>query len=1096
MLRIISARENIDKERFIYEHISGETLVLVPNQYTLVAEEQALHYTNSKCLFDTEILSMNRLGLRILMEQGLESTKMLDRYGRFMLLNRIIKSHKTDLEIFAKSAGKVTFATMISDFISDFKQQSCTIEELKSMLDDDSTDALLKAKLGELEAIICEYEQSIDGLYTDSEDYIAMYIDAIKDSKIVKDKTVWIYGYDSVTPKFIAAMIELAKVCENVNFVANLSDFILDDIVIDKITQAASESQLGIEHELISEDYQLEKSETIRRIERGLFNDNLTDAEIRDNAGFVPEDLTLVRAANPYYEAETAAIYIYHLIRDLGYKMKDIQIIANDETIMQPIIRRTFEEYGLKLFMDQSRNITDSPVVSFIVNMLWFIKYGKSDQLISMLKTGFAGVDYEDIENLENYARIYHIKGNMWKSAFKYGAEALGEEKFAKLESIRQQIMEPISRLEAITKSETVGDFVLKFKELLEEEWCLSEQVEKVVNEQSEHNSEESQRTAQSYQSAMKLLDQIVQIMGGEKFEPGEFIDVYMTGLTNVEVGVIPPTVDGLSMGTMIRTRPRASRAVVVLGANEGTLPMQPSAEGLFSIDEKSYFKEQGFAIGGLDDIKMNEENVAMYRMLSKPSEKLYISYAMTDAEGAETSPSTIIESLEELFPRIKTEGLIQKDAISCGWGPEIISSDRVAMRHLLNHLKDKNTEIQMDDVSDALMTWFENTDSELMKEMIEIAKNENDPKPVGNDIAGKLYSKADGNIALSASALSNYFECPFKYYVDKGLKPQEEREFSSDPRSIGEVYHSCLEMIARKIIADKSFGEKLLQLSDDELEKTVSEELSNIAENYQGGLFVSSGNEEYRMDRIREICATAVKALAKQLVADSVTGGEFETNFGRNCRFKPIEFEVDGQKIYVEGKIDRVDFLGGDKARIIDYKTGPDKFEPWKVQHGYGMQLMIYMISAMDEYEPAGVFYFNLHDLIEPLNDKDETKNGGSILDGDPVDKFKLNGKYINEPGMLELMPADVLSGKADAAAISKDEFMELRNSVINNMKEIASGIAGGRIDINPLKKDSNKLVCNFCRYRAICRRDRDYVRNYSRAIPAKPKKKKEPEA
>ena len=153
-----------------------------------------------------------------------------------------------------------------------------------------------------------------------------------------------------------------------------------------------------------------------------------------------------------------------------------------------------------------------------------------------------------------------------------------------------------------------------------------------------------------------------------------------------------------------------------------------------------------------------------------------------------------------------------------------------------------------------------------------------------------------------------------------------------------------------------------------------------------------------------------------------------------------------------------------------------------------------------MDEFEPAGVFYFNLHDSIEKFNDKDETavKKGGSAADKDPSDGFKLKGKYIDEPGMLELMPADVLAnpGKGDSPGMPKDEFMELRNSVINNMKEIATGIAGGRIDINPLKKDGNKLVCNYCQYRSICRRDREYVRNYSRAIPKKPASKKNAEA
>ena len=65
MLNLFMARECMNKEKFIYENIKGKTYVLVPNQYTLVAEEQALKYTGSACLLDIEILSLNRLGQRI-----------------------------------------------------------------------------------------------------------------------------------------------------------------------------------------------------------------------------------------------------------------------------------------------------------------------------------------------------------------------------------------------------------------------------------------------------------------------------------------------------------------------------------------------------------------------------------------------------------------------------------------------------------------------------------------------------------------------------------------------------------------------------------------------------------------------------------------------------------------------------------------------------------------------------------------------------------------------------------------------------------------------------------------------------------------------
>lgn len=326
MLRLFAGRENIDKERFIYDSVKergGEAFILVPNQYTLVAEEQALKYLETDCLFDIEILSMNRLGLRVLQEQGIESVNMLDKYGRFMLLSMIIREHSDDFELFAKSAGKISFTSMLNDFISEFKQQDCTLDEIDEMLGESGSDPVLGSKLRELKGVIEAYEEAIEGRFTDSEDYIAMYVDAIKDSKLIRGKSIWIYGYDNITPKFADAVMELAGVAESVNFIINRSDFGLDEKLIASLTRLASEKGVDISCEEIADvaagraegRYVIRRSETIDRIDKYLWKDTRSEAEKAANRDFVPGDLTIVSAANPYYEAETAAAYIWHLDR-------------------------------------------------------------------------------------------------------------------------------------------------------------------------------------------------------------------------------------------------------------------------------------------------------------------------------------------------------------------------------------------------------------------------------------------------------------------------------------------------------------------------------------------------------------------------------------------------------------------------------------------------------------------------------------------------------------------------------------------------------------------------------------------------------------
>ena len=1127
MLRLFAGRENIDKERFIYDRIGecgGETLVIVPDQYTLVAEEQALKYTGADCLFDIEIISMSRLGLRLLTEQGTESVNMLDRYGRFMLLTRLIKEHSEDFDIFRRSAGKQAFTTMLSDFISEFKQQECSLDEMTEMLDGDDADPILRAKLGELRGVIDAYEEAVSGKYTDSEDYISMYIDSVGESRMIRDKNIWIYGYDSITPKFTRAVLELSAAAKSVNFILNRSDFGLDEQLEGMLRAKCREMNVPFSCGEIGPEYETDKTETVRRIERGLWNDGLTEDERAANREFGAEDLTVVCAANPYYEAESAAAYIWHLVRDLGYRMRDIQVIANDEGAMHPVIKRVFAEYGLPVFMDSARDITDTAPVSFIVDLLWFLVHGMNAQYIfALLKTGLAGVRAEDVEDLENYVRAYHIRGTMWERDFRYGEEALGASDFNRLNDIRRDVMTRIGELKkTAAEKQSVAEFVDRFRSYLEDTWHLEKAVSSMVDEEGSLGfHDEAQRTSESYDKALALLNQVTEIMGDAEFDLKEFTEIYVAGLTNVEVGVIPPAADGLSVGTMIRTRPRPVRAAVILGANEGTLPMQPSPEGLFSIDEKEYFRNKGFALGSLDDIKMQEEDAAMYRMLSRPSDKLYISWSMTDSEGSELSPSSLIDSLKLLFPCLDKPGRILKDAVSAGWGAAGITGSRAgdlidmpgeSMRHMIDRIKDRNAPEGEDPLLKSLLSWYSEEDRDELEMMLAAAGDEHLQKPLGKDLAGRLFGRTDGSLVLSASSIGSYFDCPFRYFIDRGLRPKEERDFASDPRSIGDAYHECLMSVARRLLGDRellkriaeyraSAGQSGAEPADPSdvyeiVQKMVDEELAAIAESYEGGLFISTGNEKFRMERIREICSGAARAMADQLSAESLVEASFEEPFSRKGGFSPVTLEVDGEKVYVEGKIDRSDILsvdGSDRVRIIDYKTGSDSLNIWKMRHGYKMQLMIYMISAATGgMEPAGMFYFNIKDPIEGIDSK-SAKQAREIMDRDPGDTYKLRGRYISEPGVLEAMPASVLAGKSEKdRSLSREEYEEVRNDVIKQIEKTASGIIRGAIDISPLK-EGGRLACTYCSYKPVCRRDREYTRNYAREIEPQPKKQEE---
>lgn len=1091
MIRLFAGRENLDKEKFVYKNIEGEAVVIVPDQYTVVSEEQAIKYTGDTCLFDIEILGMNRLGLRILREKGMENMDVLDEYGRHLILTRIINEKSGELDIFKKSAKMPAFIQMINDFISDCKRQNISPSDLKETFRDEEIDNLLKGKLREIINIYEEYEKEISGKYNDNEDYISKYVESISESKFIKNKAVWIYGFDSITPKFLSAIIELAKYSRGVNIIINESNFGLDGIMTSMIMKSADMNGVPYEYQKIGSEYLLEKSFDISKIEEVLFSKNaLCDGGKIDTKG----GIKIAEASNPYYEAENAAAYIVKLIRDEGYRLKDIAVIANEEKEMHSIIKRTFSEYGLDVFSDSRDKITGNPAVIFVISLLKSVKSGiNTAEIINLLKSGISGFSADEVLLMDSYLNKYRIRGNAWKKPFKYGDFEYGNE-FKTILRIERRIYEKLEKLEnIIEKAQNVEKFISDFSIYLDEEWNYTDNVRDMIgNLENSVSNSGAQIVAGSYEAIYNVLDQIKVIMRDDEFDIKTFIELYETGIVEVEIANIPPARDQLSVGTLIRTRPANIKAVVILGANEGILPLSKEPEGLFSVDEKKYFKKKEIKLGTLDDIKELEEKVALYRILSKPSERLYISYSLSSISGEDRKASTFVNEICDLF-----DIEVEKDIVTRGFSLDLVQGRQESLRHMMNYLNnrampDKNKEEERDMISSSLLAWYEKNEPSTAKTLRAVASSDNKMKNLNSSLITSLYGRKNKDIVLSASKMERFKYCPFRYFISYGIKPKEDREFCSDSRDIGNVFHECIMQVSRKLMNEREkFGEKRcvppnkmneLKIINEEIPENgranenkgineidtrelVHEELINISESHRGGIFSSDKSEEYRLSRIEDLCTKAVKELMKQLLDDELMEAFFEEPFSNRegARYKPIELEVDDRKVYVEGKIDRVDYLKEDGVRVVDYKTGKEKVSIDKMKGGYKIQLMVYLESVIDEkHTPDGIFYFNVSDELTELTDISKDKEQDTIQKN--KDKIMLDGLYVDGEN----------GGKSYASSkgISEKEFKEIRESVKIAMRDIAKKIIDGDISITPVKT-TNSTECTYCDYKAICKFD-----------------------
>ncbi len=221
MLQIFYGRESIEKEKFIYEDIQknpGRTIVIVPDQYTLEAEKQAFLFLHAESMMDVEIIGMSRLGSRLLSQQGGGSKTFIDKYGRHMLLTQIAGKCEDKLQVFKGSLRKPAFIEMTNNFISEMKQYNVNPQDLTELSQALSEESVLRAKLADLVLIFSEYQKKIKDRYTDSEDYIDLYMSKIRSSAWISESRIWVYGFDSFAPKALDVLGNLIATAKSAYF--------------------------------------------------------------------------------------------------------------------------------------------------------------------------------------------------------------------------------------------------------------------------------------------------------------------------------------------------------------------------------------------------------------------------------------------------------------------------------------------------------------------------------------------------------------------------------------------------------------------------------------------------------------------------------------------------------------------------------------------------------------------------------------------------------------------------------------------------------------------------------------------------------------
>ena len=1154
MLNIYYGGENIEKEKFIFEHIKGRSLLLVPDQFSLQAERDAFFYLDKTGLMDLAVVDFSALGHKILKEAGGPVPPLIDKYGRHMLLTRILEESDDALKIYKGVRGKNSFVERVNMLISEMKRSEVSVDMLRKVSESLEDSSFLKYKLKDIVTLFSLYEEAIAGKYLDSEDYITFYGDKMLDSSLVAASDVWVYGFDTFTPKNMLVLERILKTAHSLNIVMTWEDAAKTPPERSAKDDAGDPSQSGDaawsgDAGFLAADDREDLFSLTGYVIRTLtemaedLNEEVTCTAIpgpaKDNLwrklqSPQPEDLqsslthtaadrgriTAVCTSNIYAEADRAAAYILQLVREHGYRFGDIVVVCNDTGLRSGVIRRTFVRWGIPVFIDQKRKVIQHPVVGFVLLLLDIIGNGYRDNAVmQLIKSGFLGFAEEEQDALENYVQQFKIRGTLWKKPFSHMGDNYTAEDLNRFNELREQVVSVIETArDRIGKYNTAGEKIKGLYGFLADDFMMEDRIEAMAKAQQEAGFlDGAAETAQSWNVICRIFDQIVETVGEERLSGRALRQIVEAGLAEMEIGIVPVNPDSVLVGTMQRTRVGRVKALLVLGANEGLLPLQKTDEGLLSEREKALLEEMDLQFSRTDDMVKQEERLAIYRTLSQPEERLYVSCSRIDETGGELRPSAVLRELEQfLQSRAEPDASVVLGDLEDSSVPEIAVSPKGAISYLTDAFREYLEDGKLDEDWLYAGLWYGSHEPEELERIRRGMEFDNKQNALGGQLADALYRGDRRAIEASASRLEKYSGCPFAHFISYGLRPEDLRVFEMGPREIGDIYHECIMKLSQRLTAGEDSFQGLdavpiaitdpdsrwMKITQEECREEIRRILQEETGTYREGLLSSGRNESYRTERIVDICSRVAWAMIGQVRRGRIREMYFEQPFARGAQLPPIRVTAGEHEVLIKGKIDRMDVLempehedGLETAvRIVDYKTGGDSVDVEHFRSGYKLQLMLYLKAATQKQEvkPAGVFLFKIRE-IDADADMKNIYPGREAMEERMEDAYKLEGIVLDDMDLIDAMDTEMggaskvlpikyvkkngtYSGSSGGYLFDREEFEELSAQVDRQVDRICREICDGKIDIRPKKEKKKdmegnyKTSCKYCSYKSIC--------------------------
>lgn len=1102
-LRLIAGNSGGGKTQYLYQHIIEEAdrhqdqnyLVLVPEQFTLETQRDLVELHPGHSLSNIDILSFQRLSLRLMEEAGLSVKKVLDDTGKNFMLKQIAEKRRGELKSLQGGLSRMGFIDEIKSFISELMQYDLKPEDLDEMIQA-AEQVSLKMKLEDIRLIYRDFLDLLGEEYTTSESMLEKVAELAGSSKMLSSSVIALDGFTGFTPIQVTLLRELMRASAELYVTVTIDEredllrkgsmedlFYLSRETIRLLYRLAEETGTRIEDTVFpgkGNIFRFKNAEYLYHLEQNLFRKKQEKVDINkneeDRARF-DQQIRICSLPSPLEEVRFAAEEIKKKVLSGDYSYGDFAVVSAAPELYQEYAREVFGELGIPIFMDQTQRILFHPFVDLIRSLLQILTDDFSYRSIfAYLRCGYAPFSEDEVDKLENYVLSAGIRGfSMWKKPWRRNRLQLDEEELKAVNALRKRMLEHFSffREEMLKKESSIEEknrclyqFLLEIRagERLQENAAVFLEKKDPVRSRQEE---------QIYPLVMQVLEKLSALLGNSWISLKEYKELLEAGFAATSLRVTPQQGDLVLIGDIERTRLNHIKGLFLLGANDGVLPSVSGEGGILSEFERKSLKEADFNLAYSAREQALMQNFYLYLNLTKPEKMLSVSYSGMNAEGKSQRKSFLVSAIRKLFEGMEVKEISPKPSYLT---PAASLLPFAESEKALAEGKETDALLQM------LTRWYgEKEDWRLKAERIEEAAFlSNADLLISSEMAESLYGKM---LKGSISRLEKYASCPFAHFAGYGLNLQEREIASFEALDIGNLLHAAMQIYTGRV---RELGytfhsleaEEVVQISDFAIEAAVNAQADRT--------YLDTAAEAELLERLKRVFRRTAWNVTRQIKAGSFEPVKEEAVFEH---ILPLD---QNKKMLLRGKIDRVDQAMTEEEkllRIIDYKSSSKSFVLDDFYHGLSIQLPIYMNALMEMEEkkhsgekltPAGIFYYAMTDPMIELEEEDEEKLQKEIRKALAMKGLMPDGEAVREAtDRSEKKDADVVSGlsvnkdgslsKNASAVISEKEFARILQYAEKKAIDLGNEIAEGKIKAAPYEK-AGKKGCDTCPYRSLC--------------------------